>query len=78
LRKQWAHFKTILFDDLVSFYNDKDLSPWALGDHVISKGIVVGLFIDNEQNRYLKILIGRFWQENGGEVAELPSTFFGH
>ena len=50
--------------------NKKDLSPGAVGGgeaHVVFKGIVVGPFSYDEQNGYLKILIGRFWGKRDGE-----------
>jgi hypothetical protein len=33
--------------------------------HIITKGIVMGTFQYAEQNGYLKILIGQFWERKG-------------
>ena len=60
------------------FYDLKDLYHGAVGGHVISKGIVNGYFIDDKQNGYLKILIGRLWEKGAGEAAWLPSNLFAH
>ena len=47
------------------FFNLKTLSKW-LGNHGISKDIVIGPFNYAEQNSNLKILIGRFWKKGRG------------
>ena len=44
-------------------YKLKNHSPRALAIHVISKGIVIRPFEYVEQNGYLKLLIGQFWEK---------------
>ena len=37
-----------------------------MGDHAILKGVVIGSFNYDEENSYLKILMGRFWEKRSG------------
>ena len=49
-----------IFDYLEPKLGEKDLSPGAVGNRGISKGIVIRPFNYAEQNDYLRIFIGRF------------------
>ena len=53
-------------------YNLRTFPLGQLGDHVISKGIVTGLFSNDEQNDCIKILIGRVWGKGQGRAPSYP------
>ena len=63
MRKQWANFIT------------ESHCPLGFGgggegrNHVISKGKVIGPFNYNEQNGYLKILIGWSWENINNTIG---------